>query len=1262
MKKIILQVVLLLLIPCLAFADDSVGTQVASPITTGNAANTHASAYQSQIRGGLHSVANITERNAITTSRREEGMLCFVISEGKTYRLNGGTSNSFWFEVPAVAGAGWTENGLNTYVTNGGNNVGIGTALPVSKFQVKGGDTTIDTLHIMGEGDSDTGLFSSEDGFGFDSNNIDYTDPEVVILENGNVGIGTAEPQALLHVNDAAIIGSTVIGTSGNFVQSSDMKIDLDDPTQPGGKRECAVGQTNNNCLDYDYETKQHQVGVSSPNGVSSYKYNNIALIVPQILLGGVQSAGTGTWDVASALVADYRMEDNAGTTNVVDSTTHFNGTGSQFTTAFTTTGHLSNGFKFDGVSTDVVDLSAGVNQTGAFSIEFWMKTSTTAASDLAGNRNSSGEEVGWQMVLNSTGTKLIWRVDTGTAVNSYTSATTVNTGAWNHYVGVYDTAGITFYVNAVAEGTFAQVGGIVSGDAGTLAGNTFLGKSPKGPTSYFNGTLDNFRIYNRALTQIEVTGLYNSGIGTIDTSDGTIGSVSLVNTIGTSASVLSEFGLSTPADLLIQGSLEARGNQFIKGNGYFAGNVGVGTLTPATQLHVNGGLIAQNASIGGSSISGGSFELASSILTDIRMEDNAASTAVTESNGSNSCTSTTNTSNLTTTGKIGLGFNFTAASSELLSCTGSALKVTGDITVITWGKTATVGVQDIMGNRSSTGANNGWKLFQTPANKLEFIVDTDQGVQNVVSTTSVNSNASQMWVGRRSGSVISASVNNVWEGTPTGSIAGDMGTNAYNTQIGHVQSTSGYYNGDLDSVKIFNRALTDAEVTQIYNAGSGTDSLASTAPRFSIKSAGASTGIAFETFDSSNNAKDVILDNGNYGIGTLSPIQKLVVVGTVSATAFVGDGSGLTGISAGSSQWQSGAVGINTTSPVGIGTVAPVSALQVVGTVNATTFIGDGSGLTNIPSSSGGWTDGGTNVYTSTTTDNVGIGTTTPLATAHINNTGVGASMRIDDSQTDATPFIIMSDGNVGIGTSSPSQKLAIGATNQFNVDASGNITGVSLSITNTTTSDVIGIVANSLTTGNGLDIASSSSGLTAPLITLNASNAANTSSVIQAITAGVGTAAVFQNTGSSGWGLRINDVSGDTTPFVTDVAGNVGIGTLTPNAQLDLRNQGVDVFHIGNTATDPTGAYLLINSGGNVGIGTISPMNTLQVKGTVQVDNVNSLGWTIQAAANQACNTTCVSACVHGFDQGTLGAVLGSIVGCADASADQCLCAGPS
>jgi hypothetical protein len=76
--------------------------------------------------------------------------------------------------------------------------------------------------------------------------------------------------------------------------------------------------------------------------------------------------------------------------------------------------------------------------------------------------------------------------------------------------------------------------------------------------------------------------------------------------------------------------------------------------------------------------------------------------------------------------------------------------------------------------------------------------------------------------------------------------------------------------------------------------------------------------------------------------------------------------------------------------------------------------FIGDGNGASNAR-------------FVIETNGNVGIGTTSPLSKLHINDSSVSGALRITETDGTSVLFVNGSSGNVGIGTTSPSQKLQV-------------------------------------------------------------------------------------------------------------------------------------------------------------------------------------------------------------------------------------------
>ncbi|MHC4642643.1 MAG: LamG-like jellyroll fold domain-containing protein, partial [Planctomycetota bacterium] len=117
-----------------------------------------------------------------------------------------------------------------------------------------------------------------------------------------------------------------------------------------------------------------------------------------------------------------------------------------------------------------------------------------------------------WRLEINGSGAgtgQVGWDVMTDTGQVDYGSITRVDDGQWHHVAGVFDNGTMTIYIDGKAEPS--TTGGATFGSSATRYGFIGVGSEAsgfdgnKGPTSYFNGYMDDVRIYDRALSAAEI-------------------------------------------------------------------------------------------------------------------------------------------------------------------------------------------------------------------------------------------------------------------------------------------------------------------------------------------------------------------------------------------------------------------------------------------------------------------------------------------------------------------------------------------------------------------------------------------------------------------------------------------------------------------------------------------------------------------------------------------------------------------------------------
>ena len=221
-----------------------------------------------------------------------------------------------------------------------------------------------------------------------------------------------------------------------------------------------------------------------------------------------VASWSSAALSIPSNQVAHWKLNDSAASTVVIDSLGSYNGVASRNTSLMSTNGKLSTAFHIRKPSRDRVDIphSDALDSTGSVTVCAWVYPQFN--NSIYDNNYQIAEKTphdsGWELVLSTDYVYIRGGGATALFDRSYRT-----TNRWDFIaMSISGTMG-KIYVNGVL-----TTNGTVNALYHT-GGYVIIGGTDSYYNYHFNGSIDDLRIFSRALSDSEIADMYNAGNGT---------------------------------------------------------------------------------------------------------------------------------------------------------------------------------------------------------------------------------------------------------------------------------------------------------------------------------------------------------------------------------------------------------------------------------------------------------------------------------------------------------------------------------------------------------------------------------------------------------------------------------------------------------------------------------------------------------------------------------------------------------------------------
>ena len=245
----------------------------------------------------------------------------------------------------------------------------------------------------------------------------------------------------------------------------------------------------------------------------NNYSNINVSISVDDLTNFTFNWNGTNTTYLNDSCVLHLSFDNNSeigDNSTMVRDVSSYNNNGSFVngsTGNWTTDGKWNGAMSFDGQN-DYVDCGndSSLNPTDEITISAWINALSTSWTYVVAKNDGGCDNSAYGLIITDIGAPrlLIW--DSGMFGADYTGGALVSTGVWHFVIGTYDGSNIITYLDGNEVKNIAHVGSI---DLSPI--DCFVGKREE--AQFFNGSIEEVRIYNRALTSAEIRQSYLSSL-----------------------------------------------------------------------------------------------------------------------------------------------------------------------------------------------------------------------------------------------------------------------------------------------------------------------------------------------------------------------------------------------------------------------------------------------------------------------------------------------------------------------------------------------------------------------------------------------------------------------------------------------------------------------------------------------------------------------------------------------------------------------------